>query len=203
MHSGALAHAGLLALGAIRCKDQPVPALVVGDRASGDAVRIREAKTEDADALLALKRALDHETTFMLLEPGERTTTETEVAEQLQRAVARPNSLVLVAEAAGEFVGYVEAIGGGVRRNRHTVHVVIGVRQAFAGQGIGGRLLEELDRWGQANGVRRLELTVMTHNDRAIGLYTKMGYRVEGTREAALLVDNQLVDELWMAKLLK
>jgi RimJ/RimL family protein N-acetyltransferase len=45
----------------------------------------------------------------------------------------RPNSVVLVAEAAGEFVGFVEAIGGGVRRNRHTAHVVIGVRQAFAG----------------------------------------------------------------------
>jgi RimJ/RimL family protein N-acetyltransferase len=193
----------LLALGAIRCNDQSMPDLVTGNRASGDAVRIREAKTEDADALLALKRALDRETTFMLLEPGERTTTESEVAEQLQRAAARPNSVVLVAEVAGEFVGYVEAIGGGVRRNRHTAHVVIGVRQAFAGHGIGRRLLEELDRWGQANGVRRLELTVMTHNDRAIGLYTRVGYRVEGTREAALLVDNQLVDELWMAKLLK
>jgi hypothetical protein len=47
------------------------------------------------------------------------------------------------------------------------------------------------------------DATGMTHNQRAIGLYTKMGYHVEGTREAALLVDNQLVDELWMPKLLK
>lgn len=193
----------MLALGAIPCDDQRVPSVDAGDRTSGDAVRIREARSEDADALLALKRALDHETTFMLLEPGERTMTETEVAEQLRRAAARSNSVVLVADASGELVGYVEAIGGGVRRNRHTAHVVIGVRQAVAGQGIGGRLLQELERWGRTNGVRRLELTVMTHNERAIGLYTKMGYRVEGTREAALLVDNELVDELWMAKLLK
>jgi len=139
----------------------------------------------------------------MLLEPDERSTTETEVAEQLRRAAARPNSVVLVAEAAGELVGYVEATGGGARRNRFTAHVVIGVRQAYAGRGVGGKLLAQLERWGRANGMRRLELTVMTHNERAIGLYTKMGYRVEGTRQAALLVDGELVDELWMAKLLR
>jgi ribosomal protein S18 acetylase RimI-like enzyme len=42
----------------------------------------------------------------------------------------------------------------------------------------------------------------MIHNELAVGLYRKMGYVVEGTRHAALLVDNHLVDEFWMAKLL-
>lgn len=178
-------------------------AVDAGDRASGHPVRIREADSEDATALLALKHALDHETSFMLLEPGERTTTETELAEQLRRAADEANSVVLVADVSGELAGYVEATGGAVRRNRHTAHVVIGVRQGFAGRGIGGMLLEALERWARENGVRRLELTVMTHNERAVGLYTKLGYRVEGTRKAALLVDDRLVDELWMAKLLQ
>lgn len=169
---------------------------------SAEAVQIREATSNDAGALLALKSALDYETRFMLLEPGERTSNASEVAEQLHSAAARSNSAVLVADLAGELVGYVEAIGGRVRRNRHTAHVVIGVRQVHAGQGIGRRLLAELERWARANGVHRLELTVMTHNERAVALYRKMGYRVEGTRQAALLVENQLVDELWMAKLL-
>jgi RimJ/RimL family protein N-acetyltransferase len=43
---------------------------------------------------------------------------------------------------------------------------------------------------------------MMTHNERAVNLYRKVGYQVEGTRRAALLVENELVDELWMAKLL-
>jgi RimJ/RimL family protein N-acetyltransferase len=51
--------------------------------------------------------------------------------------------------------------------------------------------------------VRRLELTVMSSNKRAIGLYRKLGYRVEGTRRGALLIGNEAVDELWMAKLLE
>ena len=170
---------------------------------NGEGVHIREATPDDAVALLALKRTLDRETKFMLLEPDERTTTEAEVVDQLRRVTARANSVILVADAAGHLVGYVEAIGGGVRRNQHAAHVVIGVRKASAGRGLGRRLLAGLEQWARANGLSRLELTVMTHNDRAIRLYSKMGYVVEGTRHAALLVDDHLVDELWMAKLLE
>jgi RimJ/RimL family protein N-acetyltransferase len=179
-----------------------VPSSITRRQLSSDAIRIREAAVDDAGALLALKRSLDRETSFMLLEPDERTTTEADVAEQLHSVAARPNSVVIVADAAGELVGYVEAIGGGVRRNRHTVHVVIGVRQSHAERGLGRRLLAELESWARASDIRRLELTVMTHNERALGLYRKMGYQVEGTRRGALFVDGELVDELWMAKLL-
>jgi GNAT superfamily N-acetyltransferase len=116
-------------------------------------VLIREATVDDARLLMGLKRALDRETSFMLLEPDERTTTEREIAGQLRGIAARPNSVVLVAEEGGELVGYVEAIGGGVRRNRHTAHVVIGIRQQRAGQGLGRRLLGELESWARANGI--------------------------------------------------
>ena len=79
---------------------------------------------------------------------------------------------------------------------------MIGVRASHGGRGIGRRLLEELDRWAGEHGISRLELTVMATNERAFGLYCKLGYEVEGTRRAAMLVDGELVDELWMAKLL-
>jgi hypothetical protein len=51
---------------------------------SDDGVLVREAITEDAGALLALKGALDRETSFMLLEPDELETTEAEAAERAQ-----------------------------------------------------------------------------------------------------------------------
>jgi hypothetical protein len=50
---------------------------------SHDDVLIREANAQDAGTLLTLKGALDRETSFMLLEPDERATTEAEAAEQL------------------------------------------------------------------------------------------------------------------------
>ena len=151
--------------------------------------------------MLELKTSLDRETSFMMLEPDERKEEVEAVMESIRAVEAEPNSVVLVAEVEGDLVGYVEATGGKFRRNRLSAYVVIGVRQSAAGSGIGGSLLAGLDSWAQAHGVRRLELTVMTHNRRAIALYERRGYTTEGVRRQSLLVDRAYVDELAMAKL--
>ncbi len=165
-------------------------------------VRVRPAAVSDARPLLELKRALDRETEFMMLEPDERTETEADLARHLDEAASRGNSAVFVAEAGTELLGYVEAEGGSYRRNAHSAYVVIGVRSAAAGRGIGKGLLRALDSWAVEHGVHRLELTVMAHNERAIALYRKCGYEVEGTRRDSIRLGGRPVDELAMAKLL-
>jgi len=114
----------------------------------------------------------------------------------------RGNAVVLVAESAGQLVGYAEARGGRFRRNRATAYVVIGVLAAARGRGAGTGLLRELVRWAPAHGIHRLELTVMAHNQRAKDLYQRLGFTVEGRRRECLAVGGRLVDELYMALLL-
>lgn len=165
-------------------------------------VRFREAGPGDAAGLLMLKQALDRETQFMLLEPGERTEGPGDVAADLDQVAREDNSMVLVAESAGRLAGYAEARGGQFRRNRGTAYVVIGVLAAAGGKGVGTGLLEGLKRWAPAHGVHRLELTVMAHNQRARDLYQRMGFMIEGQRRECLAVDGRFVDELYMALLL-
>lgn len=162
----------------------------------------RAAGPDDAAGLLALKKQLDRETSFMLLEPDERTEDSADIAADLTSMAGAANGIVVVAETAGRLVGYAEARGGGFRRNRITAHVVIGVLAAAGGQGVGSGLLRELGLWASAHGIHRLELTVMAHNHRARRLYERMGFAVEGQRRECLLVDGRLVDELYMARLL-
>ncbi len=138
----------------------------------------------------------------MMLEPGERTTTIDEQRNRLRSAVASANQTILVADAGDCLVGYIAILGGGYHRNKHSAHIVAGVLQQYAGQGLGTRLFTEGDRWAREVGLHRLELTVMVHNRRAIALYMKMGFRVEGTRRDSLKVDGAYVDEYYMAKLL-
>jgi GNAT superfamily N-acetyltransferase len=95
--------------------------------------------------LLALKKQLDRETTFMLLEPDERTEDSADIAADLSSLAGAANGIVVVAETAGRLAGYAEARGGGFRRNRITAHVVIGVLAAAGGQGVGSGLLRELE----------------------------------------------------------
>ena len=84
------------------------------------ALRFRVAGPGDAADLRALKENLDRETSFMLLEPAERSTDEQDVAADLATVAGTVNSVVLLAESAGQPVGYVDARGGQFRRNRIT-----------------------------------------------------------------------------------
>jgi ribosomal protein S18 acetylase RimI-like enzyme len=162
----------------------------------------RHVRIEDAEALLALHLALDVESDFMLHEPGERSDDVEAERARLRGLVPRDNQTLIVGESAGRLVGYVAVLGGTLRRNRHSSHLVIGVLRAFSGQGLGRRLLQEAESWAAKSGIRRLELTVMAHNAGAIHLYEKAGFVREGTRKASLRVHGAWVDELYMAKLL-
>jgi RimJ/RimL family protein N-acetyltransferase len=164
--------------------------------------RLRIAGPGDAAALLRLKQRLDQETAFMLLEPGERDTSVEALADELKATSQSGNSVVIAAESDGVLVGYVELTGGSFGRNKTTAYLVIGVLAEAGGQGVGGGLLTEAKRWAAAHGVHRLELTVMAHNHRAVGLYERMGFSVEGRRAQCLVIDGRFVDELYMAVIL-
>lgn len=165
-------------------------------------ITIRTITVDDAESLLKLQHQLDRETKFMLLEPGERTTTLEKARENIQRVLDQPNGTILVAEHEGKLVGYLYANGGGARRNAHTLYLVIGILQAYTGQGLGTRLFEQLEKWAREKGLHRMELGVMTANTAGIALYTKMGFVIEGTRKHAYRVDGEWVDELMMGKIL-
>jgi RimJ/RimL family protein N-acetyltransferase len=165
-------------------------------------MKIRELVESDAEAFLALARAIDAESRFMMYEPGERQTTIAQQIERIRSLHARDNQLMLVVEHEGQLVGYLGAMGGEFHRNHHSVHIFLGLLERFTGQGLGRRLFEETEQWARQQGLHRLELTVMAHNTRGFALYQKMGFEIEGTRRHSLKVEGVYVDEICMAKLL-
>jgi RimJ/RimL family protein N-acetyltransferase len=62
-------------------------------------------------------------------------------------------------------------------------------------------MLREAIAWAPRAGVKRLELTVHTANARAVALYQRLGFAIEGTRRCSLRVDGKYVDEYSMALL--
>jgi RimJ/RimL family protein N-acetyltransferase len=163
---------------------------------------IRTIRKSDAEQFLSLCKQLDTETQNMLLEPGERKTTLEEQQTQIDMILNQENQTIFVAEQGNQLVGYLAASGGTFKRSRHNVYLVIGILQAFTGQGIGTQLFQRLEQWAHHHHIHRLELTVMTHNTSGIALYKKQGFEIEGTRKQALQIDGQYVDEFYMSKLL-
>lgn len=155
---------------------------------------------EDAQRFSDLQRALDFETKFMMFEAGERPEGLGPLPQMIESA-QNDEDFLLLAWDGSEPVGFLSAQRGLWRRIAHTAHVVIGIRGAYRGKGIGTRLFAELDGWAKRKGISRLELTVVADNAPARHLYKKCGFSVEGTRKNAMCIDGVLTDELYMAKL--
>lgn len=165
-------------------------------------ITIRSATPDDAAAFLALRQQVDEETRFMMLEPGERQATVEQERERLINVAKADNKQTFLAEEDGQPVGWLWANGGDFRRNHHNVHIVIGILEAYTGQGLGRRLFEACEQWAREKKWHRLELTVMTHNVRGLALYKKMGFEIEGTAKHPMQVDGEYVDLHYMYKLL-
>ena len=115
----------------------------------------------------------------------------------------RNNSTIFVAERENnELVGYLFAIGGNAKRNKHSAFIVVGISENYRGQGVGTKLFKELEKWATQHDIHRLELTVVTRNQAGLSLYKKMGFEVEGTKRHSLFINDEFVDEYYMSKLI-
>lgn len=182
---------------------------------------IRSIQADEGDAFYQMQEALDHETQYMLYEPGERVKNPQRIQGIIDEAVNGDNLLlVAVADAENdnngsnnrvstgntathsEIVGFLSAQRGFPKRIRHTAYIVIGIRSAYQHRGIGSSFFKHLDDWALQNEITRLELTVMCPNIAGIRLYEKAGFHIEGKKEKGILLNGEFVDEYYMAKLI-
>lgn len=110
----------------------------------------------------------------------------------------------LVATVAGEVVGNLGLTRFTRPRRAHVGEIGMGVRDDWQGKGVGSALmnaaLDLADNW---LGIRRLELHVHADNARAIALYRKFGFELEGTHRAYAVRNGVYVDSLSMARLIE
>lgn len=114
-----------------------------------------------------------------------------------------PNSIyTLVAELGGVVVGMASLHLGTRPRNRHSASLGISVHDHYQGKGIGTQLMEALldaaDRWLN---LVRIELEVYPDNERAVKLYERLGFQVEGRKRMCTWRDGEYVDSLVMGRI--
>lgn len=162
---------------------------------------IRQATRGDAVELASLFESVYAESKYMLMEPGESVVDVQVLADRIDNGASAQAEIWFVSSAGQGLNGFLYGRRGIARRNRHSLHLVMGVRKAAWGQGIGTALLASVDHWASAAAIHRLELTVISSNERAIRAYARAGFVSEGTKRHSLLIDGSYVDELYMSKL--
>ena len=86
-------------------------------------------------------------------------------------------------------------------RTRHCGGIGMMVHRDYQGMGVGSKLMEAAldiaDNWLM---LRRVELSVFVDNEKAIGLYKKYGFEVEGTKKMGAIRQGVYMDEYMMAR---
>jgi L-phenylalanine/L-methionine N-acetyltransferase len=110
----------------------------------------------------------------------------------------------LVALRGTEVAGYAELLTNpGLARHRHVGDInMIATHPAHRGQGVGEALMATMidmaDLWLQLS---RLGLIVWTNNKRAISLYERFGFVVEGTMPRYVFLDGDFFDAHMMGRI--
>lgn len=172
---------------------------------TGELLTIRSAESEDASSLVDIMYAAAREGGYMVAEYDELTVTEEKQREEITEYGSGVGRTYLVAEVNGEVVGFCECESGHRRRTAHTAMLSIFVKEGWRNKGVGRMLLRTLVEWAEADPlIEKLTLAVFSTNKRAINVYKKAGFKVEGKcLKDVKLADGTYVDSVMMYKFMK
>lgn len=101
----------------------------------------------------------------------------------LHRPESVPDHLLLVAEIDDMFVGAAQLFPLSTdQANGHVGELGIYVLAPFRGKGVGATLMREILRQASTWDYTRVVLSVLSTNERAIRLYEKFGFAIQGRR---------------------
>lgn len=169
--------------------------------AEGLRLSVREARQEDAEALLEFLPMVFEETDGLLMTRDEFDGSLDDHLDLLGKIASSTTQLALVAHIGDELVGLLTFTGRDLERVRHTGEVGLIVSKAYWNKGVGKSMMKTLHKWALENPViSKIDLRVRLSNRRAISLYESLGYQVEGWIRRAVKINGEYDDHFWMGK---
>lgn len=162
---------------------------------------IRSAKEEDAEELSEARLQIDGETENLDREPGEGFLSKESFIKIIAEDSKTDNHLFLVAETKGKLAGFCRCEGSPFKRLSHKVEFGICILKDYWGYKIGRNFLEEVTLWADSHNITKITLNVLETNEKAIQLYKKFGFEIEGLlRKDKLLSDGNYYNTVVMGR---
>lgn len=145
--------------------------------------------------MLALYQEIVAEGRWLLASPGEGPIT----LDLWRSRILDPRSVCRVAREGPRLLGWAHVSAGPMRRVAHVGHLEIFLAPGARGRGLGERLLAATLEGARVHPtIRKVGLSVRADNPRAIALYERVGFALEGRRKGEVRDGDALVDDLLM-----
>jgi RimJ/RimL family protein N-acetyltransferase len=165
----------------------------------GRDVLIREAEGSDSRQVLDYLEVVSAETDFLTFAPGEFGLSENQESEYLENCRSTNSCLYLLAFIEENLVGVLSYSAGKRSRVRHTGELSASVLQSYWGIGVAPALIDSLVEWARATKiVKKINLRARGDNHRAIELYARKGFKIEGIVKKEIFVNGIYYDNLLM-----
>lgn len=165
---------------------------------NGQSCVLRSPEPEDAERLVEFVKAAAGETDFVIRYPEEADIPVEQEKFFLQHFNEAARELMILAEVEGKLAGNcnLSEVGKSRIKVRHRCACGVSLYREYWGLGIGSALLELLAEKAAELGYEQMELEVVGSNERAIGLYTKMGFVKTGEIPDAMKYKDGTYDKL-------
>jgi ribosomal protein S18 acetylase RimI-like enzyme len=164
-------------------------------------VKIRTLSVWLLPKMSAFKKVYDYRTPHS--EPNTRDDVDSMIYSGVKMLWYGKRLATFVAENDGEIVGYITIALGKSNKFKGNAHLLsISVKTEERGKGIGTLLFERMEQYARSHRVRRIEFDVFSSNDKAISLYERLGYEVEGIKRRVVEGPNGHDDLIQMSKFL-
>ncbi|PFC13991.1 GNAT family N-acetyltransferase [Bacillus cereus] len=165
---------------------------------------VRSANETDAEQLSEIRVQIDGETENMDREAGEGFIDKIGFQKIIKTDSEERKNLFLVAEVDKRIVGFSRCEGSNLKRLTHKVEFGVCILREFWGYRIGKSLLQQSIQWANKNEVKKISLQVLETNEKAIQLYKKLGFEVEGIlKNDKKLSDGKYYNTVVMARFIK
>ncbi len=161
----------------------------------GRTATIRHATEDDAAALQENINLIGAEIDFILTEGvGDDVEHEREWLHHFDGTT----SVLFVSIVDGNLVGQADVHPGRPPKEGHVGTLGIAIREGYRNLGLGRTLMERCLEWMRDRQFKKACLQVFSTNARAIALYKKLGFVVEGVRPRQYRIRGEWVDDVLM-----
>ena len=169
---------------------------------NGKTVTIRRMHATDYDAAMTFLTQFSTENIFTNQYPGQPLKNREECEKLYER---EDNYFIAAFEDDGRLVGMTNFV---ISRPGHpwsgrNCGFGISILEEYCSQGLGMRLMQLLETEARAKNMHRIYGTVRALNRRAIALYLKCGFTIDGLSKETAFINGQWHDEYYISKILE